>query len=712
MPVISAPPGFDEESAPERYILLAKLAAGGMGETFRAWDRRDGRLVAIKMPKVELAAAPGFLERFDREARMLQRMWHPNIVPINDIGMLNGRPFFAMPFLPGGSLSARRLRDDEGKPLPNQVGALHYWLPAMSAALDHLHAQGVVHRDVKPANIFFDVFWQAFLGDFGVAKVVDDGGGMEREETLTGTNMAMGTEFYMAPEMFAPRPRLSAAIDQYALAVTAYELLAGRRPFTGESINVIVEVTTQSPPPLTAFRSDLPASLVHAVHRGLAKRPEDRFSSCGEFCQTVLAHVRPLQAEPGIARLACPSPKCKFEHIIRISTGDAGRTGKCPKCRSRLVIAEDLSGLWTREEQEIVSAELAGQPAAAADGQGPREIAAEEEPVQFKPLSKSVPVKKPHVRRIPSHFVTIAIVALSLVGLGAIWWRLQPRPGWVIDRKASVTIDDGRLVAFGPRGFERSSQSRKFLVEYTRRDPGRTLRIRVLPDDLSPNGAAAVKVGDRQARIWTKPAAQDPRLGGRATSTNCSLKIGDKIYTVEVVTTSSQVKEAEHLCILVAGALAPQKRSLQPPPPERTGLKVEYFIGRDLQKKIDYPDPICNTDMQFDWFVGPAVSGLPHDDFSIRWTGFFIPKTTGRHRFVGYRDNGLRVWVNSELLVDEWNNRWGEFTSTGIYLYKGKRYPIKIEYYERNGGAGLTLKVKEEIGEAKVLEPSQLRPAP
>ena len=230
MPVISAPPGFDEESAPERYILLAKLGAGGMGETFRAWDRRDGRLVAIKMPKVELAAMPGFLERFDREARMLQRMWHPNIVPITDIGMLNGLPFFAMPFLPGGSLSARRLRDEQGKPLPNQVGTLHYWLPAMSAALDHLHAQGVVHRDLKPANIFFDVFWQAFLGDFGVAKVVDDGGAMEREETLTGTNMAMGTEFYMAPEMFAPKPRLSAGIDRKSTRLNSSHSSVSRMP--------------------------------------------------------------------------------------------------------------------------------------------------------------------------------------------------------------------------------------------------------------------------------------------------------------------------------------------------------------------------------------------------------------------------------------------------------------------------------------------------
>lgn len=706
MPVFSDPPGFDDDAAPQRYIILASIAPGGMGEAFRAWDRLDGRLVAIKRPKAALLEMPGFLERFDREAQMLRRMEHPNIVPITDVGTLDGRPFFAMPFLPGGSLSARRLRDDQRKELPNHAGMLHLWLPQIAAALDHLHAHGVVHRDVKPGNIFFDVFWHSFLGDFGVAKVVDEGGGVEREQTLTGTHVALGTEFYMAAEMFSPRPQLTAGIDQYALAVTVYELLAGRRPFTGESTNLIVEVTTQSPPPLNGFRSDLPASLVHAVHRGLSKRPEDRFSSCGEFCQAALAHVQPLTVEPDLARLACP----KCTHIIRISTHDAGRTGKCPNCRKRLVIAEDLSGLWTREEQEIVSAQLAGNSVAATAVEPISGPDVDNEPFDFKPLSKSVPVKKRSlVTRPPTRFLTVAIAAVSILGLGVLAWILNDPDFWVpravkwrIDTAARIEIDDKRLVAFGPVGFNRSPKSREHLVEYTRHQP-EPIQIRVLERDRSDGRGKTVKLGDVRMQVWPSPDGM-----------SCSRKVGSELYTVEVVAPRTNKKSLERLCILVAKHLKPGDQLDQDSEKsQRTGLKVEFFRDRNLQSKIQYPDPFWNVDLQINWGVHAAVNGLPPDNFSIRWTGFFIPKSDGYHRFVGYRDNGLRIWLNDTLMVDEWNDHWGEFTGKKtISLRKGKPYPIKIEYYEHNGGAGLTVKVKEEIGEAEVLGPSQLRPAP
>jgi serine/threonine protein kinase len=713
MPTLTNLPGFDSDAVNERYILLGKIGAGGMGETVRAWDKRDGRLVAIKMPKAFFVQAPGFLERFDREARMLQRVVHPNIVPIADIGMLQGLPFFAMPFLPGGSLSARRPRDDQGKPLPTPTGMLHFWLPSMAAALDHLHAQGIVHRDVKPANIFFDVFWQAFLGDFGLAKVIDEAGGVEKEHTLTGTNMAMGTELYMAPEMFKPRPVLTAAIDQYALAVSVYELLAGRRPFTGETAHPIVEVTTRAPPPLDRWRPDLPASLVQAVHRCLAKQSHERFATCAEFARAALSNVQPLATEAGIARLACP----QCANIIRIEVADAGRAGKCPRCRKRLVIAEDFSGLWTRSEQEIVAAHLSGLPVAAPDVKTPVEETADDGQFEFRPLSKSVPVpKKQRAKYTTSIIITATLVSLSLIGLGVLVWQMQPKQAWAIDMDSRLAIDDGRLVAFGPKGFRRSSKSDKYLVEYTYRGPGRTPRIRVLSGAAKTGSPGIMELGSRRALVWTQPAQDAPGLGGNGIATYCSVEIGRKPYTVEVVTDASEAIDASQLCTLVARALragsknATDEEWMAPNPREPTGLRVEYFIGRDLQQKIDYPQMIDDSDMHFDWLDGPPVSGLPPDEFSIRWTGIFIPDFTGQHRFVGYRDNGLRIWVNGRVLVDEWNDGWGDFVSSPVRLYAGKNYPIKIEYYEAGGGAGLTLNVRGETGEAKLVERKQLRP--
>ena len=150
-----------------RYRIVSQLGAGGMGVAYRAWDEQGGVPVVIKIPKRIFLEDPKFAERFHREIRLLQGLKQAHIVPIVDVGDHEGLPFVVMRFFPGGSLSHRRLRDDQGKPRPNSPAMLHLWLPAIAEALDYVHAQGVVHRDVKPANIFFDAFWGAYLGDFG-----------------------------------------------------------------------------------------------------------------------------------------------------------------------------------------------------------------------------------------------------------------------------------------------------------------------------------------------------------------------------------------------------------------------------------------------------------------------------------------------------------------------------------------------------------------
>lgn len=331
----------------ERYRIISRIGAGGMGIAYRAWDREAGVPVVIKTPKRSCLDDPRFKERFAREARLLQALDHPHVVPIRDMGEHEGLPYVVMRFLPGGSLSNRRLRDEHGRPRANPPGMLHFWLPAVASALDHIHARGIVHRDVKPGNIFFDAFWGAFVGDFGIAKIVDDSDGFERERTLTATGMVTGTPEYMAPERFTPRATIDGRADQYALAVMVYELLSGGRPFRGESSHLIVEVLTQPPPVLVSPKVDLPATLVDAVRWGLAKSPDDRFPDCSAFARAVLQEVPRMADEPDIARLLCP----QCANLLKLPVDAVGRIGKCPKCRKKMKVADDLGALWLLDEE-------------------------------------------------------------------------------------------------------------------------------------------------------------------------------------------------------------------------------------------------------------------------------------------------------------------------------------------------------------------------
>jgi len=334
-----------------RYRIISQLGAGGMGVVYRAWDTTGNVPVVIKMPKPEVLKDQDTVRRFAREIRAMASLAHPHIVPIVDDGIDAGTPFGVIRFLPGGSLSNRRLREggaSKGKALANKPSTLHLWLPAIAGALDFVHSRGVVHRDVKPDNIFFDAFWGAFLGDFGIAKVIEDSAAIQREETLTGTGMMIGTQAYMAPELFIPKSKPDGRADQYALAVIVYELLCGERPFTGESSHIMVEHCTMPAPRIDQRQSGLPASLCEAVHRGLEKRPENRFESCTEFAMAVLQGVPEPMVEPGVARLLCPG----CSNILKVGESARGRQGKCPKCSTELDVAQDLGALWLTDENK------------------------------------------------------------------------------------------------------------------------------------------------------------------------------------------------------------------------------------------------------------------------------------------------------------------------------------------------------------------------
>ena len=349
----------------DRYWILSTLGAGGMGITYRVWDSEQRIPAVVKEPRAHARSEEESRRRFVQELHAMLALKHEHIVPITDYGDDGETPFVVMRFLPGGSLADYRRHDASGAGQPTPAPVLHCWLPGIAAALDFVHGSGVLHRDVKPDNIFFDAFLKAFLGDFGIAKAAGDSGRLLRGDQLTGEMTAIGTAAYMAPEQFLQGEPVTARSDQYALAVTVYEMLSGHLPFTGDPAQVAVAHVKLPPPPLDPTALGIPASVSAAVCRGLAKNPRDRFASCGDFARAVLADVPPLRLDPDTARFLCP--KCGT--IIRLARSRAGDAGRCAKCRAVLEIAADLSALWLRDETQRPKRSREHEP---VDGGAPR----------------------------------------------------------------------------------------------------------------------------------------------------------------------------------------------------------------------------------------------------------------------------------------------------------------------------------------------------
>ena len=261
----------DIDLLPERYRGPRRIGRGGMGEIYRATDETLGRAVAVKVLAERYAGDASVRERFTREALAAARLsGRPNIVTIFDVGEAGGRPFIVMEYLGGGSLD-EKLR--EGPIAPGQAVA---WLRQAANALDAAHAEGVVHRDVKPGNLLLDRDGTLHVADFGIASAA----GMD---SMTKTGTVIGTAGYLSPEQ-AQGDRASPASDRYALGIVAWELLTGSRPFEGDTAAAEAAAHVHADVPrISEARPDLPAELDAVFDRALAKDPGARYGSAAEL---------------------------------------------------------------------------------------------------------------------------------------------------------------------------------------------------------------------------------------------------------------------------------------------------------------------------------------------------------------------------------------------------------------------------------------------
>ena len=287
-----------EGTLPPRYSEPRRVGQGGMGDIFAARDTELGRDVAVKVLAERYASDVSLRERFKREALAVARLsGHPHIVTIFDVGEHDGRPFIVMELLPGGSLAERA----RSGPVP--VDEALSWLDQAADALDAAHAEGIVHRDVKPANLLFGSRGELRVADFGIARVLDE----STADGMTQTGMVLGTSGYLSPEQASGSPA-SPASDVYSLGVVAYELLTGGRPFQRASTTAEAAAHIHEPVPSASAQGvGLPRSVDPVFERALAKEPDDRPGSAKQLVaelRQVLVAPEPetTRVAPGVVR--------------------------------------------------------------------------------------------------------------------------------------------------------------------------------------------------------------------------------------------------------------------------------------------------------------------------------------------------------------------------------------------------------------------------
>lgn len=289
-----AQPNFDEHGVsdeehigdlPEtfgRYKILSKLGEGGMGAVYLARDEQLHRRVALKTPFFEREDDENTIKRFLREARAAATIHHPNVCPVYDTGEYGGRYYLTMAYVEGCSLAEWiEQRDNVDADTALEI------VEKLARGLQAAHDCGILHRDLKPGNILINAENEPFLIDFGMARRLD-----LDETILTVTGAIAGTPAYMAPEQISgDGDDIGPATDIYSLGVILYELLTGSMPYSGSLATMLGSIVANNPVPLRSHCPDLDPSVEPICRRAMAKAPQDRYASAGEFADTIKIYL-------------------------------------------------------------------------------------------------------------------------------------------------------------------------------------------------------------------------------------------------------------------------------------------------------------------------------------------------------------------------------------------------------------------------------------
>lgn len=419
------------------YDIIQRLGHGAMGAVYLARDIALSRRVAIKVIAPNLLADETMVSRFRLEAQTVASLRHPNIVDVYAVRQAEDLHFFVMEFIDGPTLHSIIKQQ-----APLDIDVVQGILFQVGSALSYAHrtGQGVIHRDVKPANIMVDYEGDAFVTDFGISKVA------EVQSGLTQTGATIGTPEYMSPEQ-CMGAKLTGASDQYALGIVAYEMLCGRTPFSGSHYSIMMAHTQERPDAIPELRPDCPPEIARAVERMLAKQPEERWPDLDQAV-TALGGEHLGYQHPTRAKIVTLAQTTKTAHVKGLDTSSPLSPVASNESGADTATSVTVTGLpsWI-EPGDTFSLE--------ADIRGAAEISLTGLDVEWRSTDPSIArVEAGQVEAVRSGSASITAM-VGDVASSVLVTVAEPAPASVAVKPASVTMHEGGRITLGARVLDR-----------------------------------------------------------------------------------------------------------------------------------------------------------------------------------------------------------------------------------------------------------------
>lgn len=400
-----------------QYIIQEQIGKGGMATVYKAYHERLERTVAIKFMHAAFLQDASFLQRFEREARIVAKLEHPRIIPIYDFDDSGGTPYLVMKYIEGQTLKQRAIKTGL---------TLHETAQTMSqvaTALDYAHTLGILHRDLKPSNIMIDTENRPYLMDFGLARMVQVG------ESTISHDMMLGTPFYISPEQAQGVKELTHATDIYSFAVIVYELITGTVPFQAESAYGIVHGhIAKTPTPPSELNPKLNKGVDEVMAKVLAKDPKDRYPTASAFMQAFQEALDGVQAVSGDSVVAKNTTQPTSTPIVSIGTDDE-KVGRKYKVESEI----DFKNINWRDVGERIKSGvylIAEEIEERMDSQiSKRRGRKANDPAEI--IRRRIAKKHKERQEFITHLGIFILINIMLwVAFRGQWWLIFPTLGW------------------------------------------------------------------------------------------------------------------------------------------------------------------------------------------------------------------------------------------------------------------------------------------